>query len=149
MLWASRWSSRQSPFKKMFFLWCSVSLLKGLGDDNLVDNEVARYSGEGARDLVHQLKLLCDPVKGCTGSLPDWKRYLTFLHCSMFKGYFRWWQVAQLNLKSQIWQTNARLGFAASSLTRQEVFYKTVSPFVSVSDREPTCEPTYVSASSL
>ena len=53
------------------FLWCSVSLLKGLGDDNLVDNEVARYSGEGARDLVHQLKLLCDPVKGSTSSLPD------------------------------------------------------------------------------
>ena len=27
--------------------------------------------------------------------------------------------MAQLNLKSQIWQTNARLGFAASFLTRQ------------------------------
>ena len=27
--------------------------------------------------------------------------------------------MAQLNLKSQIWQTNARFGFVASSLTRQ------------------------------
>ena len=55
----------------VFFLWCSVSLLKGFSDDDLVNNEVARYSGEGARDLVHQLKLLCDPVKGSTSSLPD------------------------------------------------------------------------------
>ena len=153
MLWASRWRSRQSPWKKMFFLWCSVFLLKGFWDDNMMDNEVARYSGESARDWVHQLKLLCNPVKGCTGSLPDWKRYLS----SLRKGYFRWWQLTGGSAESEKPDLADKhcLGFAVSSFYKAErkvVLKKTVSPFVPVSDCEFVlclCEPTYVSASSL